>query len=67
MGRPRKVVQPVAAESNKEAGQAQVMANRIWNGQSVSLSRKERIRRINVALVGHGFLAEEIEAVEFQE
>lgn len=67
MGRPRKVpvevVKPVAETSSA----AQEMAMRIWRGQSVSLSRKERVRRIESALAGHDFSADEIAGISLPE
>lgn len=58
MGRPRKIVEQ--APSDLPVSPASEMARRIWAGQSVSLSVKERKRRIEAALAGHGFTAEEI-------
>lgn len=38
--------------------QAQSYANRIWAGQSVSLNRAERLRRVQSALEGQGMSME---------
>jgi hypothetical protein len=38
--------------------QAQAYANRIWAGQSVSLPRAERLRRVKSALEGQGMSME---------
>lgn len=59
MGRPRKVVEQVQQPS-APTSPAEMLARRIWAGQSVSLSVKERKRRIDAALIEHGFSAEEV-------
>lgn len=62
MGRPRKIVEQVP--SDEPVSPASALANRIWAGQSVSLSPKERKRRIEAALLGHGFSVEEIAGIK---
>lgn len=63
MGRPRKIQEaPAAVETGSPAQQ---LASRIWGNQSVSLSRKERIRRIQAALAGHGYTEDDIKAIVF--
>lgn len=42
---------------------AQAYALRVWSGQTDTIPRNERVRRVNAALAGQGFTDEQIEAV----
>ena len=46
--------QAPAQEEIKELSPINALALRIWNGQSVSLSLRERVQRIKAALIEHG-------------
>jgi hypothetical protein len=65
MARPRKVIAELPAQESTSP--AQDLAMRIWRGQSVSLPHKERVRRIEAALAGHNFPADDIAAIKLPE
>lgn len=46
-----------------EVSRAQAYALRVWSGQTDTIPRNERVRRVNAALAGQGFTDEQIEAV----
>lgn len=51
----KKVTKPAPAQEEiKELDPMNALALRIWNGQSVSLSLRERVQRIKAALIEHG-------------
>lgn len=53
------VVAPAAPAVDEFARrQAQAYANRIWSGQSVSLNRAERLRRVTAAIEAQGMSME---------
>lgn len=52
MGRPRK--HPLPLQQVEADSESLRLARRIWAGQSVSLTRRERLLRIASALAEHG-------------
>lgn len=51
MKKPKQVVQAPAPQSDDPM---QAYAMRVWDGQSISLSHKERVRRVHAALADQG-------------
>lgn len=52
---------PVAQAAAQAAGAAQAYAARIWEGQSISLPRNERLKRVKAALEAQGLSMEGVE------
>lgn len=63
----KKAPAPAPVETAPDATPAQAYANRIWEGQSISLPRVDRLARIDAALVAQGFDATDIAAIVLPE